>query len=61
MMIVNYGKQLREAFEAGKRAGAAPFIKAKFGEETAKWVGDVPETYEEWLKSISHRPQIARG
>lgn len=60
MIVVNYNEQLREAFNAGKAAGAAPFIRAKLGKAAGThW--NFPETYEAWLESINHRPAIARG
>jgi hypothetical protein len=59
MFVVSYEQQLREAFNAGRAAGSAPWIaKQRGGAEVVKnW----PKTYEEWIYSIKGRPQIARG
>jgi hypothetical protein len=59
MLTVSFERQLREAFAAGKAAGAAPWIaQHKGGEQVIKgW----PLTYEEWIAKMSERPSIMRG
>jgi predicted methyltransferase len=59
MFVVNYSNQMRAAFEAGRAAGMAPFMKVEL------WPGggtytDVPSTYEEWIET-QRRPQVAIG
>jgi uncharacterized protein (DUF849 family) len=58
MIVVSYEKELRKAFAAGKAAAAAQHLaKRPGGEIFAK----TPQTYEEWIESIKHRPAVVRG
>jgi hypothetical protein len=54
MIVVNYSKELREAFNAGMSAGMAKALGKK-------WPLKTPLTYDEWISSISDRPPIAIG
>lgn len=61
MISVDYSEQLRAAFNAGRSAGAAPFIAAKMGEQGVNYLASVPTTYEAWLESRRNRPQRSFG
>lgn len=63
MIVVSFEKELREAFAAGQ-ASMLPLLmkRARPGDKSAdKFMASVPATYEEWIASISDRPQVARG
>ncbi len=61
MIVVNYEKQLREAFAAGQSSMLPKLYRGKIDAGTAAWLAKIPATYEEWMKSREGRPQIARG
>jgi hypothetical protein len=61
VFVVNYENELRDAFAAG-RASMMPLLtkRVKWG-DTQNPFANVPRTYEEWIESQRHRPQVARG
>lgn len=56
MFVVNFDKELRDAFAAGQ-ASMMPLVKGVKG----TMFDSIPRTYEEWIESKRGEPQIMRG
>ncbi len=61
MIVVNYEKELREAFAAGQHSMLPKLMKGKITAENARWFSSIPKTFEEWIERQRDRPQIVRG